>query len=63
MIADSPWNITIEAKPNDSAALTPRPAPIITIAVLMNSSGLVATLILLTIRGKKFPIIKTANQQ
>ena len=42
-MAHSPRNMTAWASPNSSAALTPSPAPRITIAVLMNSSGRAAT--------------------
>ena len=51
-----------EASPRDSAALAPRPAPRMTMAVLINSSGRVASVRIAASLGKKLPITNPASK-
>jgi len=57
-MAQKPRNMMFEARPKDSAALMPRPAPMMTIPVLMYSSGRAASFIRLASPGKKLPMIR-----
>ncbi len=62
MIAQSPRKITALARVIASIAFTPSAAPMITMAVFMNSSGRVASLIPADRDGKKLPTTRPATR-
>ena len=62
MIAASPRNMMAVTSPDAPAALTPSPAPRITIAVLMNHSGRAACLSHAATPGRTLPTTSPASK-